>query len=122
MEPSGCLLLLHDNIYYGMKDNTEYQIFIGCYDSQLRDEIVSGHELMEMVGNYFRKKEIDFSMYNAHGGFIYDDGSFVSENTLCINIIGAYGLDIIGLAKNLSMFMNQECALVVKYNISADYR
>ena len=105
-----------------MKGNTEYQIFIGCHDSQLQDEIVSEHELMEVVGNYFRKKEIDFSMHTAHGGYLHDDGSFVSENSLCINIIGAYDLDIISLAKNLSMFMNQECSLVVKNSIGADFR
>ena len=105
-----------------MKNNTEYQIFIGCHDPQLHDEIVSWHELMEMVGSYFRKKEIDFSMHRAHGGYIHKNGSFVSENSLCINIIGAYDLDIISLAKNLSMFMNQECSLVVKNSIGADFR
>ena len=105
-----------------MKNNTEYQIFIGCHDSQLQDEIVSEHELMEVVGNYFRKKEIDFSMHRAHGGYIHKNGSFVSENSLCINIIGAYDLDIISLAKNLSMFMNQECSLVVKNSIDAVFR
>ena len=104
-----------------MKDNTEFQIFIGCHDLQLHDEIVSGHELMEMVGSYFRRKEIDFSMHRAHGGYLRDDSSFVSENSLCINIIGAYDLDIIRLAKSLSMYMNQKCSLVTKSNIKAEY-
>lgn len=104
-----------------MKDNMEFQIFIGCHDSQLQDEMVSGNELKETVMNYFRRKEIDFSMHHVHGGYIYDDGSFVSENSLCVNIIGAHGLDILELAGKLSMLMNQEHVLVVKNHVRADY-
>ena len=105
-----------------MKDNTEYQIFIGCSDSQLLDEVVSEDELRETVVQFFSKREIDFSMYSAKGAYLHDDGSFVSENSLCINIIGADDLDIIRLAKSLSMFMNQACSLVVKHIVKSDYR
>jgi hypothetical protein len=104
-----------------MKDNTEFQIFIGCQDSGLHGEVVSVDELKEMVEQFFRRKEIGFSMYYAKGGFLHDDGRYVSENSLCINIIGAYDLDIIRLAKSLSMYMNQKCSLVTKSNIKAEY-
>ena len=104
-----------------MKENTEYQIFIGCHDSQLRDELVSDDELKEMVANFFRQKEIDFSMFSAKGGYLHEDGRFISENSLCINIIGSYDLDIIKLARSLSMYMNQECSLVVKDSIKAEF-
>lgn len=104
-----------------MKTNTEYQIYIGCQDSQLRDEIISENELREIIVAFFRSKEIDFSMFSAKGGYRRDDGSFVSENTLCINIIGNDDLDIIRFAKGFSMFMNQEYALVVKDIIKSDY-
>lgn len=104
-----------------MKDNMEYQIFIGCHDSQLQDEFVSGQELTELVVNYFRRKEINFSMHHVHGGYIYDDGSFVSENSLCVNIIGTHGFDILDLAGKLSMLMNQEHVLVVKNHVRTDY-
>ena len=105
-----------------MKENTEYQIYIGCQDSQLRDEIISEDELRAMVVYFFKKKKMDFSVYSAKGGFLYADSSFVYENSLCINIIGSYDLDIIKLAKSLSMFMNQECSLVVKDIIKTEYR
>lgn len=105
-----------------MHDNTEYQIFIGCHDSQLGDELVSRDELKDMVIQFFKQKKIDFSMLSARGGYISENGGFVSENSLCINIIGAYDLDIIRLARSLSMFMNQECSLVVKSAVRADFR
>lgn len=104
-----------------MKDNTEFQIYIGCQDPQLNNEVVSVDELREMVAQFFRRKELGFSMYYTKGGFLHEDGRFVSEDSLCINIIGAYDLDIIRLAKSLSMYMNQECSLVVKNSIKADY-
>ena len=104
-----------------MKKNTEYQIYIGCRDSQLRDEIISEDELREMIVQFFRNKEIDFSLFSAKGGYLHNDGSFVSENTICINIIGNDDLDIIRLSKSISMFMNQEYALVVKDIIKSEY-
>ena len=97
-----------------MKNNTEYQIFIGCGDYHLQDEIISEDELREMLARFFRRKKIDFSMFSAKGGYLREDGRFISENTLCISIIESDELDIIRLAKSLSMFMNQEHSLVVK--------
>ena len=104
-----------------MNDNTEYQIFIGCHDPQLQDEIVSEDELREMVVQFFERKKMDFSMFSVKGGYLHEDGRFISENSMCINIIGSYDLDIIKLAKSLSMYMNQECSLIVKDYIHADF-
>ena len=97
-----------------MKNNTEYQIFIGCGDYHLQDEIISEDELRKVVTQFFSRKEIDFSMFSTKGGYLREDGRLVSENTLCISIIESDELDIIRLAKSLSMFMNQERSLVVK--------
>ena len=104
-----------------MKTNTEYQIYIGCRDSQLRDVIISEDELREIIVQFFKKKKIDFTLFSAQGGYLHEDGMFVSENTICINIIGNNDLNIIKLAKSLSMFMNQEYALVVKDIIKSEY-
>ena len=105
-----------------MKNNTEYQIFIGCHDSQIQGELVNDDELKEMVVEFFKRKKIDFSIFDVKGGYLHEDGRFVSENSLCINIIGSHDLDIIKLAKGLSMYMNQECSLIVKDLIKADFR
>ncbi len=104
-----------------MKGTTEYQIYIGCRDSQLQNEIISEDELREMIIQFFRRKKIDFSLFSAKGGYLHEDGTFISENSLCINIIGSYDLDIIKLAKSLSMYMNQECSLIVKDSIEAEF-
>ena len=56
-----------------MQENTEYQIYIGCHDSQLRGELVSEDELRAMVVEFFKKKEMAFSMFSAKGGYLYNE-------------------------------------------------
>lgn len=105
-----------------MQTNTEYQIYIGCRDPQSSDELISADELRKMLAWFFSQNKISFSVYSAKGGYLHKDGRFISENSLCINLIGDYDLDIIRLTKNLSMFMNQECSLVIKDIVSSEYR
>ena len=105
-----------------MNNNVEYQIFIGCKDNQLRDqEIVSEDELRDIVSSFFKRKKIDFSIFSVKGGYLHDDGWFMTENTLCISIIGSSDAAIIKLAKNLSMFMNQEYSMIIKQNIHTKF-
>lgn len=104
-----------------MKDNVEYQIFIGCSDSQLQDEVVPERELREMVTQFFERNEIDFSMLSARGGYLHEDGRFTTEDTLIVDIIGAADLDIIRLARSLSMLMNQESSLVVRNPLKTEF-
>lgn len=105
-----------------MTDNVEYQIFIGCKDSQSRSDVVSEEELTETVVNFFARKQIDFTLVSAVGGYMHEDGSYVTEDSLCINIIGDPQLDIIKLTKSLSMFMNQESALVMRNAVKTEMR
>ena len=103
-------------------DTTEYQIFIGCNDSHVQKELVTEEELRNMISAFFEKKNINFSLISLKGGFLYASGGFVIENTLCINIITDNEEGIKALAKELSMFMNQESSLIIKCNLSAEYR
>ena len=106
-----------------MNNNVEYQIYIGCRDNQLRDrELVSEDELRDMVSSFFERNKIDFSIFSAKGGYLHEDGWFVTENTLCISIIGAEDLAIIKLAKNLSMYMNQEYSMIVRSHIQTKFK
>ncbi len=105
-----------------MNDSFEYQIYIGCTDSQSHDEIVREHELREMVSEFFARNRIGFTLFSAKGGFYHGNGWFSAENTLCINIVGNSELDIFSLARSLSMYMNQECCLIVRNVLQAAYQ
>ena len=102
-----------------MKETAEFEIYIGCHDSQIRGEIVSQEELEELVVAFFDRNHIDFSLVQTRGGYLHEDGVFVNEDSLCISIIGDSQLDIIGLAQGFAMYMNQENALVVKKSVKS---
>ena len=105
-----------------MRENVEYQMYIGCKDDYLHDDVMSMDALSEMVVRFFTTRKIDFSLVPTKGGFLHDDGWYDVEDTLCINIIGSSEDDIIKLAKSLSMIMNQECVLVVKNNLQTEFQ
>ena len=50
-----------------MENNIEYQIFIGCTDPQSNSEEINEDELREMVVSFFKRKQIDFSLYSVKG-------------------------------------------------------
>ena len=63
-----------------MENNIEYQIFIGCTDPQSNSEEINEDELREMVVSFFKRKQIDFSLYSVKGGYLYKTGKYVIEN------------------------------------------
>lgn len=105
-----------------LQDTVEYQVFIGCHDPQQRGEAIDREELGQMVARFFERNQIDFSILRARGGYQYANGEFVTEDSLCINIVGEPGLDIVKLARSLSMYTNQECSLIVRNALQTEYR
>ena len=102
-----------------MDSSIEYQIFIGVHDFQSNDTTVMEQEFIDMVTEFFTRKKIDFTLLRARGGYSYEKGKYITENALCINIIGDPGFDIVKFARSLSMYMNQECSLIIKNPVNA---
>lgn len=105
-----------------MNESIEYQIFVGCSDGQTLDYVINENELNKTIEDFFKRKNIDFSMLRARGGYLNSDGTFITEQSVCINIIGNKQLDIVKLARSLSMYMNQESILVVKNKLNVSFR
>lgn len=97
-----------------MKKDVEYQIIIGCNDSLIKSEYVKDHELSDIIVDFFARYNIDFSLLKINGGYLYNDGSFVLENGICVTIIGSIDEKILKIAKAFKMFMCQENVLVIK--------
>ena len=70
---------------------------------------------------YFQKKKIGFTISSGKGGYLYKDGKYILENIIIITLVGDQGIDIFRLAKNLSMFLNQEASLVMKHTVEKRY-
>lgn len=97
-----------------VEESFEYQIYIGCRDPQSREVIISWQELRDTISRFFERKKLNFSLISLKGGYLYEDGWYDTEDSLCISIIGDQGLDIVHIARNISEFMNQKCFLIVK--------
>ena len=105
-----------------LQDTVEYQIFIGCHDAGESGEVVNHKYLEEMAAQFFARKRIGFSIMSVQGGYQYENGDFVTEDSLCINLVGEPGLDIVKLARSLAMYMNQERVLIVRNALQTEYR
>lgn len=104
-----------------MADLVEYQIYIGYRDPQAGEEILSEKEIIALLTAYFERVQMGFSLMSVKGGYYYEDGWYDTENTICISIVGDSEMDIIRIANAVSMFMNQECSLVVKQPLKMKY-
>ena len=100
-------------------NNNEYQIFVGCDDFHLKKEYVHPKELIEMITSFFKRYEVDFSLYEMSGGYLYSDGKFTIENGVCLSLIGIDEESAIRLTKALKMFMNQENCLLLKSKLES---
>ena len=96
------------------KQDQEYQLFIGFHDYATNDEFVKVNELENVVINFFKRENVDFTLLKNEGGYLYNNKQFVMEHSLCVNIIGASEEEMVRLAKSLSMYMNQESVLLVR--------
>lgn len=104
-----------------MEDSYEYQIFIGCKDPQVREDVVREEEFREMVTRYFERNKLDFSLLSLKGGYLYEEGWYDTEDTLCISIVGGHDLNILRIARGLSSYMNQRCFLIVRNPLKMEY-
>ena len=100
-------------------NNQEYQLFIGCHDTAIDDELVEQKELEKMIVDFFKREEVDFTIVHNEGGYLYNNKKFVLEHSLCINIIGSDEKKMVRLAKALSMYMNQESVLLCRSPIQS---
>lgn len=100
-------------------NKNEYQIFVGCNDYHLKKEYVHPKELIEMIVSFFNRNEVDFSLFEMSGGYLYSDGEFTIENGVCLSFIGIDEESAIRLTKALKMFMNQENCLILKSKLES---
>ena len=105
-----------------MTPSVEYQIYIGCNDSQLNKELIAIEKLIEGISIFFEREKIDFTLFRATGGYHHESGWYIMENSLCINIINPSNIDIFKLTKSISMIMNQERALIIKNVIEKKFK
>lgn len=94
----------------------KYQIYIGLNDSVTRQQMHSTEIFQKIVCSVCKGYHVGFSVSELHGGYFHDDGTFVSENSLCLTLIGAADDMVDEIAKDICAFFHQESVLVTKVN------
>ena len=94
----------------------EYQIFIGCDDKHLKREYVPQKELIDIVVNFFKRNNVDFSLFKMSGGYTHGKG-YTTETSLRIIIIGINEQEVKLLSQKLKERINTDEVLITKTEI-----
>lgn len=91
-----------------------YEICVGFNDGDEKIQKYSEETYEKIITNVCKGYRIAYSINKMVGGYIYDDGTFVKENSACIVLVGATDEQAEEIAKDLCAFFNQESVMIVK--------
>ena len=76
------------------------------------------NELIKVYNAY----QIGFSINRKLGGYLHSDGSYVTENSICVTLIGnPTDQELFEYIEILKKTLNQESILVVQQIIDSEY-
>ena len=110
-----------------MKSNSKevqrYTISIGMNDSESYEQKFETERILKLVSRCCKEYGMCYSYSIQTGGYIHDNGTFVTENSIVLVCIDEKEEKINELAKDICCFLNQESVLVtvdkvVRYYIS----
>lgn len=102
--------------------NHRIDIYIsnGLKDSSNKE--ISIDDAKDKIAKVFSEYKIGFSINNQKGGYLYDDGTYIIENSLRITTTGNYSDDIVHeFVEKLKEYFNQESVLICKKDIDVEY-
>lgn len=100
----------------------KYDIYIGCKDKETYAEDTALAYIKTKTAELFSESEMGFSLTAQLGGYVHTDGTYITENSLKITLIG--NLDETELGNFIDAVKkdyNQESVLVVKKDIDTEY-
>lgn len=94
-----------------------YQIFIGLNDGETKKQEFGTEQFRKILCNVCKNYRLAFSVSEMHGGYFHESGEFVSENSLCLTLIGADDAIVDEIAKDVCAFFRQESVMVTQDTI-----
>lgn len=87
----------------------KYSLYLGLNDKDTKTQKIDTLEAYKILCNLLKSYNIEgFTVYNAHGFYVHDDGSFTTENTLKIELMFIDEITIDNIIKQLKIIFNQE--------------
>lgn len=100
---------------------TKYNITFGLNDLYSNKEEVDIDTVMLLLENIFKRFEIHFSIYKSCGGYQYQNGKFILENTIVVTTISNTDEGMDYFISELKMLLNQETILLQKKTVELEY-
>lgn len=90
--------------------------------NQHRDKDEEKVDLKKLIAEYFESERISYSIVDLVGGYVFDNSSYIIEDSLRITVIGNYSdSDIKAFADEIKSVYNQESVLVDINQIEIEY-
>lgn len=90
----------------------KYSLYIGLNDKDTKIQKIDTLEAYKILCNIIKRYNIEgFTVYNAHGFFVHQDGTFTIENTLKVELMFVDNKTIDELIKECKIVFNQECII-----------
>lgn len=67
--------------------NTEYIVYFGLNDKSTGEQIVSKEEATEIIKNIFEKQGVGYTVLEAFGAYLDEEGKVVSNETVVLDIL-----------------------------------
>lgn len=90
----------------------KYSLYIGLNDKDIKIQKIDTLEAYKILCNIIKRYNIEgFTVYNAHGFYVHQDGTFTTENTLKVELMFVDNKTIDELIKECKIVFNQECII-----------
>ncbi len=87
-------------------------IYVGLNDGVTHEQKYGTERYLSLLRNVCRSYHAAFSVHEEHGGYFHEDGSYVEENTLVLQLMDAPDQTVRDIAGDLCAFFRQESVLV----------
>lgn len=95
-----------------MEKIVKYSLYLGLNDKDTKTQKIDTLEAYKILCNLLKSYNVEgFTVYNAHGFYVHDDGTFTTENTLKIELMFVDEKIIDNIIKQCKIVFNQECII-----------
>jgi len=99
----------------------QYTLFIGMKDADTRRTERDVHDIVRHFCDLCKGLKLSYSAQLQAGGYIYQDGEFENEGSLCFVILDEPEEKIRQLAEDMCIWLNQESILITRQEVEGLY-
>ena len=95
-----------------MEKIVKYSLYLGLNDKDTKTQKIDTLEAYKILCNLLKSYNVEgFTVYNAHGFYMHNDGTFTTENTLKVELMFIDEKTIDNIIKQCKIIFNQECII-----------